>query len=78
MAVLPRFARWCNGRDDSSSASGASSNHGHSACRAGVSAGRIFEAVFNRLESPDHFTELHKLVATAQITSAMSSPLSAV
>ena len=30
MAVLPRFARWDNGRDDSSSASGASSNHGRS------------------------------------------------
>ena len=28
MAVLPRFARWDNGRDDSSS--GASSNHGRS------------------------------------------------
>ena len=30
MAVLPSFARWDNGRDDSSSASGASSNHGRS------------------------------------------------
>ena len=30
MAVLPRFARWDNGTDDSSSASGASSNHGRS------------------------------------------------